>query len=94
MFISFDFVLKKLIFLLLVSCNLIFSQFKNLQNFDERDLRFGYYIGLNQYDNKVEYKNNTQYPISIDRAEGINVGLIGELKLNKNQHQTLIHNKS
>ena len=76
--------LKKLIFLLLVSCNLIFSQFKNLQNFDERDLRFGYYIGLNQYDNKVEYKNNTQYPISIDRAEGINVGLIGELKLNKN----------
>ena len=76
--------LKKLIFLLLVSCNLIFSQFKNLQNFDERDLRFGYYIGLNQYDNKVEYKNNTQYPISVERAEGINVGLIGELKLNKN----------
>ena len=72
--------LKKLIFLLLVSCNLIFSQFKNLQNFDERDLRFGYYIGLNQYDNKVEYKNNTQYPISVERAQGINVGLIGELK--------------
>ena len=64
--------LKKLIFLLLVSCNLIFSQFKNLQNFDERDLRFGYYIGLNQYDNKVEYKNNTQYPISVERAQGIN----------------------
>ena len=76
--------LKKLIFLLLVSCNLIFSQFKNLQNFDERDLRFGYYIGLNQYDNKVEYKNNTLYPISVERAQGINVGLIGELKLNKN----------
>ena len=76
--------LKKLIFLLLISCNLIFSQFKNLQNFDERDLRFGYYIGLNQYDNKVEYKNNTLYPISVERAQGINVGLIGELKLNKN----------
>ena len=75
---------KKILFLLLIYSHISFSQFKNLQNFDERDLRFGYYIGINQYDNKVIYKNNTAYPISVDRAEGINVGLIGELKLNKN----------
>ena len=76
--------LNKILFFLLICSQISFSQFKNLQNFDERDLRFGYYIGLNQYDNKVTYKNNTPYPISVDRAEGINVGLIGELKLNKN----------
>ena len=76
--------LNKILFFLLICSQVSFSQFKNLQNFDERDLRFGYYIGINQYDNKVIYKNNTPYPISVDRAEGINVGLIGELKLNKN----------
>ncbi len=76
--------LNKILFFLLICSQISFSQFKNLQNFDERDLRFGYYIGINQYDNKVIYKNNTPYPISVDRAEGINVGLIGELKLNKN----------
>ena len=76
--------LNKILFFLLICSQVSFSQFKNLQNFDERDLRFGYYIGINQYDNKVIYKNNTPYPISVDRGEGINVGLIGELKLNKN----------
>ena len=76
--------LNKILFFLLICSQVSFSQFKNLQNFDERDLRFGYYIGINQYDNKVIYKNNTPYPISVDRSEGINIGLIGELKLNKN----------
>lgn len=75
---------KKSLLFLLLSIQICFSQFKNLQNFDERDIRFGYYIGINSYDNKVDYKQNTPYPISVDRAEGINVGLIGELKLNKN----------
>ena len=76
--------MNNILFFLLICSQISLSQFKNLQNFDERDLRFGYYIGMNQYDNKVIYKNNTPYPISVDRAEGINVGLIGELKLNKN----------
>ena len=76
--------LNKILFFLLICSQVSFSQFKNLQNFDERDLRFGYYIGINQYDNKIIYKNNTPHPISVDRAKGINVGLIGELKLNKN----------
>lgn len=75
---------KKILFFFVIFSQILFSQFKNLQNFDEKDIRFGYYIGINQYDNKVEYKNNTTYPISVERAEGINVGLIGELKLNKN----------
>ena len=75
---------KKSLLFLVLSAQICFSQFKNLQNFDERDIRFGYFIGINSYDNKVDYKQNTPYPISVDRAEGINVGLIGELKLNKN----------
>ena len=76
--------MNNILFFLLICSQISLSQFKNLQNFDERDLRFGYYIGMNQYDNKVIYKKNTPYPISVDRADGINVGLIGELKLNKN----------
>lgn len=75
---------KKILLVFILSHNLIFSQFNNLQNFDQRDFRFGYFIGINQYDNRVDYKNYTDYPISIDRSEGINVGLIGELKLNEN----------
>lgn len=75
---------KKVFIIIILSQSLIYSQFKNLQNFDERDLRFGYYIGINQYDNKVDYKTNASFPISIDRSEGINVGLIGELKINNN----------
>ena len=75
---------KKSLLFLVLSVQICFSQFKNLQNFDERDIRFGYYIGINSYDNKVDYKQNTSNPIFVDKAEGINVGLIGELKLNKN----------
>ena len=74
----------KLFFLFFLNSFFCFSQFTNLPNFDEKDLRFGYFIGTNQYDYKIIYKENQEYPISVERSNGLNVGLIGELKLNKN----------
>ena len=60
------------------------SQFTNLPSFDEKKIRFGYYIGFNQYDFKINYNVNPEYSIKINRGTGINVGLIGELKINDN----------
>ena len=60
------------------------SQFTNLPSFDEKKIRFGYYIGFNQYDFKINYNENPEYSIKINRGTGINVGLIGELKINDN----------
>ena len=74
----------KLLFLFFVNTFFCFSQFTNLPNFDEKELRFGYFIGTNQYDYKIIYKENPEYHISVERSNGLNVGLIGELKLNKN----------
>ena len=74
----------KLFFLFFFIISVSFSQFTNLPNFDEKDLVFGYFIGTNQYDYKIIYNENPEYPISVERGNGLNVGLIGELKLNKN----------
>ena len=74
----------KLFFLFFFITSVSFSQFTNLPNFDEKDLVFGYFIGTNQYDYKIIYNENPEYPISVERGIGLNVGLIGELKLNKN----------
>ena len=60
------------------------SQFTNLPNFDEKKIRFGYFVGLNQYDFKINYNVNPEYSIKVNRGTGINVGLIGELKINDN----------
>ncbi|MGB1132084.1 MAG: porin family protein [Flavobacteriaceae bacterium] len=60
------------------------AQFTNLPNFDEKNLKFGYFIGTNTYDYKILYKENPRYPITVERGTGLNIGLIGELKINKN----------
>jgi len=60
------------------------AQFTNLPNFDEKNLKFGYFIGTNTYDYKIIYKENPRYPVTIERGTGLNIGLIGELKINKN----------
>ena len=60
------------------------AQFTNLPNFDEKNLKFGYFIGTNTYDYKILYKENPRYPITIERGTGLNIGLIGELKINNN----------
>ena len=62
------------------------SKIKNLQNFDQKKIHFGYYIGLNNYNYKLDYLNNpsSEGIINIENSFGLNVGLIGDLKLRKN----------
>lgn len=60
----------------------------NLQNEDKKILNWGYYLGFNQYDFKVDYKqhdySNDYYydEMLTSKSIGFNVGLIGELRIN------------
>jgi len=82
--------MKYILFLwigLLPACHTIQAQFNerpviNLENEDERLLNWGYFLGFNQYDFKFDYKENTG-DILVQKSFGFNVGLIGELRLNK-----------
>ena len=57
-----------------------------LPSFDEKKIHYGFYLGLNNNDFKVDYKstilNGTD--ISIEPQIGFNVGLIADLRLHKN----------
>lgn len=59
----------------------------NLETEDQKLLNWGYYLGFNQYDFKVDYENHNPSTVPIDemltsKSLGFNVGLIGELRLN------------
>lgn len=76
------------IILLLIICFNNFSQNKgskveNLQNFDKKKLHFGYYIGLNQYNFKIDYKENPNYTTQVEEEQGLNIGLIGDFRINE-----------
>jgi hypothetical protein len=61
-----------------------YSQIENLQNFDKKTVHFGYYLGINQYNFKLDYKENPSKGIFINQKIGLNIGLIGDLRLKKN----------
>ena len=74
--------------LILFFCFNGFSQKKgitveNLQNFDKQKIHFGYFIGLNQYNFKIDYKQNPNYTTQVEEELGLNIGLIGDLKINE-----------
>ena len=76
------------IILLLIICFNNFSQNKgskveNHQNFDKKKLHFGYYIGLNQYNFKIDYKENPNYTTQVEEELGLNIGLIGDFRINE-----------
>ncbi|WP_405395648.1 porin family protein [Maribacter sp. Asnod2-G09] len=73
--------------LTLLLVNITSAQFNespilNKQNEDKKLLNWGYFLGLNQYDFKIEYKENAQ-DILVSKSFGFNVGLIGEVRLNE-----------
>ena len=77
----------KIIFLLLIY-NFSFSQAKkvrieNLQNFDKQKLHFGYYLGINQYNFKIDYKQNPEYSTQMIEQLGLNIGLVGDLRISE-----------
>lgn len=52
----------------------------NLENFQKQKLYFGFYLGLNSYDFKIDYKTVGE-DIQTKKSTGFNVGLVADLKL-------------
>ncbi len=68
-------------------CRTAYAQFNedpvlNLENEDEKLLNWGFFLGINQYDFKFDYKTDRP-DILVDKKMGFNVGLITELRLNE-----------
>ena len=60
------------------------NQFENLQNFDKQKVHFGYFIGVNLYNSKIDYKKNPIFNTQYQGEFGLNIGLIGDLRLSEN----------
>jgi hypothetical protein len=62
------------------------ERLSNLETFDNRFLSWGYFLGFNNYDFKIEYKNqdtDANTDILVERQGGFNVGLIGDMRVNR-----------
>ncbi|MXN91881.1 outer membrane beta-barrel protein [Flavobacterium sp. Sd200] len=82
---------KFLIYILLLSGLCAHAQFgtnvfgrdpiTNLENFDKQRVHWGYFLGFNSYDFKIDYKTNPDVDIHVKSTTGFNVGLVGNLRL-------------
>jgi Outer membrane protein beta-barrel domain len=52
----------------------------NLENFQKQRLYFGFFLGFNSYDFKIDYKTVSE-DIQVQKSTGFNVGLVADLKL-------------
>lgn len=59
---------------------------ENLPTFDDRKIHYGFYLGINQNDFKLNLRNSNVFnaDIFVEPTYGFNVGLIAELRLHKN----------
>lgn len=53
----------------------------NKENFDKKKWSWGYFLGLNSYDFKINYIED-ESDIEVDKGLSFNVGLIGNLRIN------------
>lgn len=53
----------------------------NLENWDKQRVYWGFFLGFNSYDFKVDYINPQTPNIEITGSTGFNVGLIGDLRI-------------
>ena len=53
----------------------------NLENFDKQRVHWGYFLGFNSYDFKLDYINDPGTDIQVIRNTGFNVGLVGNLRI-------------
>lgn len=85
--------MKKIVVLVLLTFTLNgFAQFTknmfskdpiiNLENFQNKKIYFGYFLGFNSYDFKIDYKN-VGPDIQVKKTTGFNVGIVGDLKLHQ-----------
>jgi hypothetical protein len=82
---------KLLLFILLLSGLCSHAQFgtnvfgkdpiANMENFDKQRVHWGYYLGFNSYDFKIDYKVNPGTDIIAKTTTGFNVGLVGNLRI-------------
>jgi hypothetical protein len=54
----------------------------NLENFQKQRMYFGFYLGFNSYDFKIDYKTVSE-DIQVKKNTGFNVGLVGDLRLHE-----------
>jgi hypothetical protein len=54
----------------------------NKANFDKQRMHWGYFLGFNAYDFKIDMIEDGP-PILVERTTGFNVGLVGNLRLNE-----------
>ncbi|HEX9979549.1 MAG TPA: porin family protein [Flavobacterium sp.] len=79
--------MRKLIFIIFILSAGAHAQFKkdpliNLENFDKQRVHWGYFLGFNAYDFKIDYK--TVGPdILVETTTGFNVGLVGNLRIHE-----------
>lgn len=52
----------------------------NLENFQKQRLHFGYFLGFNSFDFKIDYKTVSP-DIQVEKTTGFNVGVVADLKL-------------
>lgn len=54
----------------------------NLENFQQQKVYFGFYLGFNSFDFKIDYKTVGE-DIQVKKSTGFNVGLVGDLRLHE-----------
>lgn len=62
------------------------NPYKNQQSFDQQRIHWGYFLGFNTYNYKINYNDNFQkqfngQEIQVKTTGGFNVGLVGNLRL-------------
>lgn len=82
---------KFLIYILLLTGLCSYAQFgtnvfgkdpiTNLENFDKQRVHWGYFLGFNSYDFKIDYKTDPGVDIEVKSTTGFNVGLVGNLRI-------------
>ncbi|MGV1010880.1 MAG: porin family protein [Flavobacterium sp.] len=55
----------------------------NLENFDKQRIHFGFFLGFNTYDFKIDYLNTPSKDIAVSSTSGFNVGIVGDLRLHE-----------
>ncbi|MEY4432398.1 MAG: hypothetical protein RLZZ44_528 [Bacteroidota bacterium] len=53
----------------------------HLENWQKQKLYFGFFLGLNSYDFKFNYKANVTEDIQVQKTTGFNVGLVADVRL-------------
>ena len=53
----------------------------NLENFQKQKMYFGFYLGFNSFDFKIDYKTPVVTDIYVKKSTGFNVGLVADLRL-------------